>query len=100
MSGHIVSIKSYLAVFAALMVLTVATILVATIDLGPMNIVVALLVAAVKATLVVLIFMHARFSGRLVALSIFAGLLWLAILVGLTLTDYLTRHWTPAPPPF
>jgi cytochrome c oxidase subunit IV len=100
MSAHIVSVRSYLGVFTALMALTALTIFVATIDLGPLNIVVALLVAAVKASLVVVIFMHARFGGRLVVLTIFAGILFLAILIGLTLTDYLTRGWLPGPPGF
>jgi len=100
MSAHTVSKKTYLAVFAALMVLTATTVSVARIDLGPLNTVVALVIAMVKATLVILIFMHVRYSPRIIGLFIFAGLLWLGLLIGLTLTDYLSRGWLRGPVPF
>jgi cytochrome c oxidase subunit 4 len=98
MSEHIVQKKTYFAIFLTLMVLTVTTVWVATIDLGPFNIVAALVIAACKATLVLLIFMHVRYSPRIIALCIFAGILWLALLIGLTLTDYLSRSWIASPP--
>jgi cytochrome c oxidase subunit 4 len=60
---------------------------------GPLNAIVALTIAAIKATLVVLFFMHVRYSGRLVWLTIVAALLWLAILFAITLSDYWTRMW-------
>jgi cytochrome c oxidase subunit 4 len=97
MSDHIVSKRTYFIIFAALMILTATTVSVATIDLGPMNIVAALVIAAFKATLVLLFFMHVRYSPRIIGLIIFAGLLWLALLIVLTLTDYLTRGWIPGP---
>ena len=97
MSEHIVPKKTYFAIFAALMIMTATTVFVATIDLGPMNIVAALVIAACKATLVLLFFMHVRYSPRIIFLIIFAGLLWLALLIALTLTDYLTRSWIPGP---
>jgi cytochrome c oxidase subunit 4 len=97
MSAHIVSKRTYFTIFAALMILTATTVSVATIDLGPMNIVAALVIAACKATLVILFFMHVRYSPRIIGLFIFAGLLWLALLIALTLTDYLTRSWIPGP---
>jgi cytochrome c oxidase subunit 4 len=97
MSQHIVPRKTYFYIFAALMVLTATTVYIATIDLGPFNIVAALVIAAGKATLVLLFFMHVKHSPRIIALIIFAGLLWLALLIVLTLTDYLSRGWMPAP---
>jgi cytochrome c oxidase subunit 4 len=97
MSEHIVSKRTYFTIFAALMILTATTVTVATIDLGPLNIVAALVIAACKATLVILFFMHVRYSPRIIGLIIFAGLLWLALLIALTLTDYLTRTWIPGP---
>jgi cytochrome c oxidase subunit 4 len=100
MSEHTVTKRVYFAIFAALMVLTATTVTVAKIDLGPMNIVAALGIAALKATLVILFFMHVRYSPRIIGLTILAGLLWLAILIGLTLTDYLSRGWLPKPTSF
>ena len=91
MTEHVASIKSYLLVFAALMVLTAVTVAVAFIDLGILNDILALTIAVTKAILVVLIFMHVLHSSRMTKLSIVAGFLWLAILIGLTLTDYLSR---------
>ena len=63
---------------------------------GPLNAVVALTIAVVKATLVVLYFMHVRYSSRLVWLIVTAGLFWLAIMFALTLSDYSTRDWFSA----
>ena len=100
MSEHTVSKNVYFAVFGALLVLTATTVIVATIDLGPFNTIVALIIALLKASLVVLFFMHVRYSPRIIGLTIFAGLLWLAILIGLTLTDYLSRSWLPGPAGF
>jgi cytochrome c oxidase subunit 4 len=93
MGEHIVSRKIYLAIFAALVVLTVVTWSVAKIDLGRMNAVVALTIAVIKATLVVLYFMHVRYSSRLTWVFVCAGFFWLAIMVALTLGDYMTRGW-------
>jgi cytochrome c oxidase subunit 4 len=90
-SEHVTSVKTYLLVFAALMVLTAVTVAVAFLDLGVFNDVVALSIAVVKAVLVVLFFMHVLHSSRMTKLSIVAGFLWLAILIGLTLSDYLSR---------
>ncbi len=97
MSQHIVPKKLYFLVFAGLIVLTLVTATAATIDLGPLNIVVALLIAMCKAGLVILFFMHLRWSTRLIHFIAAASLFWLAILIALTLSDYRTRHWTPSP---
>lgn len=91
MSSHVLSVRLHLAVFAALMAFTAVTLGVAFVDLGWANDVAALGIATAKATLVALYFMHVRFEGRLTGLVIGAGLLWLLILIGLTLADYLTR---------
>jgi cytochrome c oxidase subunit IV len=90
---HIVPIRIYVGVFAALLVLTATTTLVSGIDLGPWNTVVALVIAFVKATLVVLFFMHIKYSPRLMQVVIAGGLLWLGIMIALTLSDFATRGW-------
>jgi cytochrome c oxidase subunit 4 len=93
MREHIVSPKIYYAIFIALTVLTVVTWSIAKLDLGKMNAVVALTIAVIKATLVVLYFMHVRYSSRLTWVFVCAGFFWLAIMVALTLSDYMTRGW-------
>jgi cytochrome c oxidase subunit 4 len=93
MSQHVVPRKVYFAVFAALLVLTATTTAVSFVDLGPWNSVVALAIAFVKATLVVLFFMHVKYSPRLTQVVIAGGLFWLAIMIALTLSDFMTRGW-------
>ncbi len=88
---HVTSVKTYVAIFAALMVLTAATVIVANFDLGWANDVVALTIAVTKALLVLTFFMHLRYSTRLTVLTAVAGFFWLAILIVLTLNDYFTR---------
>ena len=92
MSEHVVPTRVYYTIFGVLMVFTVITVQVAFVDLGPLNIVVALAIAVFKATLVVLFFMHAKYSTRLTQLVIVGGLFWLVILLALTFSDYLTRR--------
>lgn len=91
MAEHVTSRKVYFLVFGALMVLTLATWLVAQVDLGWANDVLALGIAVTKATLVLLFFMHVRQSSRMTALTAVAGFFWLAILFGLTIVDYASR---------
>ena len=95
MSEHVVSPKIYVSVFLALMVFTILTVIVAYFDLGRANVFIALTIAVIKATLVVLYFMHVRYSGRLVWLVITSALLWLAIMFAITFSDYWTRTWLP-----
>jgi cytochrome c oxidase subunit 4 len=90
---HVVSWRVYVAVFLALCALTVVTVVVTGYDFGPLNLLVALGVAITKATLVVLFFMHARYSPRLTGVVIAAGIAFFVILVFLTLTDYVSRPW-------
>ena len=94
---HIVSAKLYVGIFLILIALTGLTTGVAYIDLGSMNTVVALAIALVKTSLVVLFFMHLRHESGLSRMVIIASLLWLAILVSLTLADERTRSWSPVP---
>ena len=99
MDEQVVSRSSYVAVFAALIVLTAVTVSVALVDLGVMNPVAAMTIAVVKALLVVTIFMNLRHSARLIWLVAGASLFWLLILFALLLGDYLMRTpVTPYPP--
>lgn len=91
MSEHPASRASDLAVFGALMALTAITVGVATVDLGVLNPVAALTIAVVKALLVLVFFMHLRYSSRVTWLVAGAGLFWLLILFGLLMGDYATR---------
>ena len=93
MSGHVAPKSMYYGVFGALMVGTALTVLVAFYDLGVLNNVLMLGIAMTKALLVVLFFMHVRWSTRLTWLVVASGFFWLLILFGLTMGDYLTRGW-------
>jgi cytochrome c oxidase subunit 4 len=93
MAQHSVSSRLYYRVFAALLGLTLLTVGMAFLDLGQLNTVIALTVAVGKALLVMLFFMHVRYSHRLTWVCVVAGLFWLALLLALTMSDYLTRSW-------
>jgi len=93
MSEHIVPPRVYYTVFGVLMLGTALTVAVSFIDLGAFNTVAALLIAVVKATLVVLFFMHVKYSTKLTWLVVTGSVFWLAILLTLTFSDYLTRSW-------
>jgi len=96
MSEHIVQPRIYLIIFLALMLGTGLTVFAAFHDFpGPLNAVVALTIAVIKASLVVLYFMHVRYSSRLIWLVIGSALFWLAIMFALTISDYWTRTWLP-----
>jgi cytochrome c oxidase subunit 4 len=95
----IVPTRTYFLTFAALIALTGATVAASRADLGPFNLVVALAIAATKATLVVLIFMHVKYASRLTQLAAAAGFFWLGILLVLTMSDYVTRGWSTAAAP-
>jgi cytochrome c oxidase subunit IV len=95
-SEHIVPPKVYAGVLTALLVGTVLTVEAAKVDLGRLNIVAALGIASIKMTLVILFFMHGKYSPRRTKLVIVAGFFWLAIMLGLTLADYSTRHAEPS----
>jgi cytochrome c oxidase subunit 4 len=93
MSGHIAPKKLYYYVFAALIVGTVLTYLAALVDFGAFNNVVMLTIAVAKAALVILFFMGVRWSSRLTWVVAASGFVWLLILFGITMSDYLSRGW-------
>jgi cytochrome c oxidase subunit IV len=93
MSEQVIGKKVYFGVFAALMVLTAATVIAARIDMGPLNTPIAMVIAVTKAILVVLFFMHVRYSSKLTKLMVGAGFLWLGIMIVLTMMDFTSRGW-------
>lgn len=92
--GH-ATIRTYTVIFIWLVVLMFLTIAAWTIDLGPLNILIAMGIASVKAALVLMYFMHVKFSGRLVWVFSTGAFLWLGILLVLTMADYVTRTKVP-----
>lgn len=96
LNHHIVSIKTNLIVFAALLVLLILTVGAHLVELGVFSLIIALTIAIVKAVLIMLYFMHVRFSSRLTWVFAGAAFLWLAILLT-TLGDYITRAWLAGP---
>jgi len=92
--SHVVPVSLYVTIWAALMVFTGITVFAATVELHVFNIVVALLIATIKGTLVVLFFMHLRYSTKLTMVTVVAAIFFLLILFSLSMTDYLTRAWS------
>lgn len=90
---HIVKPPVYLGIFLILLVLTAVTTGAAFIDLGEFNVVIALAIACLKASLVVLFFMHIHYSSRLLKMTVGAGLFTFLLLLTLTMTDYISRAW-------
>ena len=94
MSAHVVPKSTYYLIFAALMIGTAATVGAAFVDLGnTANTVLALAIACTKATLVVLFFMHVKYSPKLTWLVVIASIFWLMLLLLITMGDYATRSW-------
>ena len=95
MSDHIVPFKTYLSVFVTLMILTGVTYMAAYENFGShwLNVAIAIGIAVVKATLVVLFFMHVKYGPKLVAVFVAVGFSWLALLIFGILSDYWTRGW-------
>jgi cytochrome c oxidase subunit 4 len=94
MSEHIVPVKIYVTIFLVLLVGTALTVMAAFVDFPwQLNTIVALTIATIKGTLVVLFFMHVRYSTRLVWVIVAAALFWMGILFALTLADFYTRPW-------
>jgi len=94
---HIVPKRIYFAVFAALIVLTWVTAYVSTVDLGRWNIFVALAIAIFKASLVILFFMHVKYSTRLTKMTVGAGMFWLILLLFITMADFWSRNMMGVP---
>jgi len=93
MSEHVVPKRTYIAVWATLLAMTLITTLVAFVDLGRFNTIVALSIATFKASLVVLFFMGARYTPRLTKVVIICGIFFLALLLSFSIVDYLSRLW-------
>jgi cytochrome c oxidase subunit 4 len=95
---HIVSPKVYFTIFGVLMICTVLTVVAAEVDLNRyfsgLNIIVALTIAVFKASLVVLFFMHGKYSPKRTQLVIIASVFWLAIMLFMTMSDYVSRSWS------
>jgi len=98
---HVVPVSLYLKVFTALMVLLVITLAAAAFDLshiwGPLNVIIAVTIAVVKAVLIILYFMHVRYSSKLTWFFAGAAFLWLIVMFSFTFSDYMTRNWMPSP---
>ena len=95
--SHISSKGLYYSVFVTLLVLTGVTVLIARQDFGSMNTPIALAIAGFKASLVILIFMGVKYNTPLTKVVAASGFLWLIILFGITMGDYLTRSWIGFP---
>src|SRR5215467_14516686 len=93
MTGHVVPKRIYYTIYFVLLVCTYVTWQIAFFDLGPLNTIAALAIAVFKAVLVVLFFMHVKYSTRLTWVVVLASIFWLGILLSLTFGDYLTRGW-------
>jgi cytochrome c oxidase subunit 4 len=89
--SHVVPQKIYLLVFVTLLCMTLITVDVAFYNFGWLNIYLALVIATFKATIVVLFFMHVKYSPRLTWVFAVAGLFWMVILLVLMFSDYFTR---------
>jgi cytochrome c oxidase subunit 4 len=90
---HVLPLGIYWAVFLALVVGTIVTVWSATIDLGRMNVIVALAIASVKAALVILYFMHVKYSSKMVWLFAAAGFFWVGMMILFTMQDFVSRSW-------
>ena len=97
MSQHVVPLRVYITVFVALMVLLLLTVGAAFLNLGPLSLPIALTIAAAKALLILLYFMHVRYSSHIAWIYAGAGFFWLLILIILTLSDYISRGWLSPP---
>lgn len=90
---HIVSPRVYLVIFGSLLCFTALTVAASYAELGVFNAVVALAIACIKAVLVILFFMHIKYSSRLTKLTVAAGIFTFFVLITMTMTDYISRAW-------
>ncbi|HVO60547.1 MAG TPA: cytochrome C oxidase subunit IV family protein [Terriglobales bacterium] len=94
---HVIAIGVYVGIWATLMILTALTVFASFLELGNWNIVLALVIATIKGTLVVLFFMHLYYSSKLTKVTVITALFFLFLLLALSMTDYLTRGWLTNP---
>ncbi len=105
MAHNVLSTRLYATILATLLVFTGLTAYLSTVDLGggranAVNVIAAMLIAICKTLLVILFFMHLKYSNKLTWLIVGGVLLWAAIAGGLTMADYLSRPWFPVAPPW
>lgn len=94
-AAHVAPKSMYYMVFGALILGTILTVAAAKVDMGALNNIVMLVIACTKASLVILFFMHVRWSSRLTWVVAMAGFFWLLILFGIGMSDYMSRGWVP-----
>jgi cytochrome c oxidase subunit IV len=94
-AAHVAPKSMYYMVFGALILGTILTVAAAKVDMGALNNIVMLAIACTKASLVILFFMHVRWSSRLTWVVAMAGFFWLLILFGIGMSDYMSRGWVP-----
>lgn len=97
MSRPAIPASTYLLTWAALLSLTLLTSVLGLIDMGQFSVIVAVLIAVLKASLIVAFFMHALYESKLVWTILGGGIVWFLILFSLTLGDFITRGWLPVP---
>ncbi len=97
MKPPVVSLKKYTFTWLALLALALTTTLIGFVNLGPFSMGIAILIATLKACLIVAFFMHGLYESKLIRIIICAGVIWFLIMVTLTLGDYSTRGWLPFP---
>lgn len=91
--SHIVSPRIYGLIFGALLIGTALTVAASYVEMGDFNPIVAIAIACIKAVLVILFFMHVKYSSRLTKLTVAAGFFTFIVLITMTLTDYISRAW-------
>ncbi len=91
--GHVVGPKTYGIIFGSLLIFTALTVFASYLELGVFNAVVALGIACIKAVLVILFFMHVKYSSRLTKLTVAAGFFTFFVLITMSMTDYISRAW-------
>ncbi len=97
MKQPVVSRKKYAFTWLGLLALALITTLIGLLDLGPFNMIIAITIATIKASLIAAFFMHALYESKVVRVILAGGVIWFLIMVSLTLGDYMTRGWLPFP---
>ena len=92
-SNHILPTRIYYTIFGILMFCTYLTVQIAVFDLGALNTIAALAIAVFKATLVILFFMHVKYSTPLTWAVVLGSVFWFGIMIALTMSDYMSRGW-------
>jgi cytochrome c oxidase subunit 4 len=97
MKPPVVSRKTYALTWLALLALALVTTLIGMLDLGPFNMIIAITIALIKASLIAAFFMHALYESKLIRVIVAGGVVWFLIMLTLTMSDYASRGWLPFP---